>query len=284
MLNGDFLRLWALGDELAHAEGPLAARRLHRRPSRRPRASLSARPIGDSAERRPAARSASVEPTSVQVCVAPLPSSRISAVRPKAKRLGLGVDLDHDRVVQPLLQPLDPRLEVGLVLLGDVVLGVLLEVAQLARGLDPRAISRRAGPSSCAISALGPRSPQRVIGSRSARRRHAPSLAETRASALGRRRRRARSRSPATLTSAGAPGREDTPDHSAGGPGEGLAENEAGAVEEGLVDGLQLGLARRVGPSMTRWPSPAARRSACLGRRIGGGGWRYSLVSPSEVC
>src|SRR6188472_4029923 len=47
-------------------------------------------------------------------------------------------DLDHDRVPQPFLEALDPRLHVGLVLFGDVILGVLLQVALLARDLDPR--------------------------------------------------------------------------------------------------------------------------------------------------
>ena len=97
-----------------------------------------ARPIGDSAERRPSARLASVEPTRVQVLTSPLASSSTSAVRPKAKVSAFVVDLDHDRGAQPLAQSLDLGLEMGLVLLGDVVLGVLLEVAFLARDLDPR--------------------------------------------------------------------------------------------------------------------------------------------------
>ena len=46
---------------------------------------ISARPIGDSAESRPSARLASVEPTRVQTFDFPLLSSRISALRPKAK-------------------------------------------------------------------------------------------------------------------------------------------------------------------------------------------------------
>ncbi len=102
-------------------------------------ASISARPIGDSAESRPSARFASVEPTRVQALVSPLDSSRTSAVRPKVKvSPSMLVDLDHDRVAQPFLQPLDPRLHVRLVLFGDVILGVLLEVALLAGDLDPR--------------------------------------------------------------------------------------------------------------------------------------------------
>ena len=60
-------------------------------------------------------------------------------MRPKEKAsLSMLGDLDHDRVPQPFLQPLDPRLQVRLVLFGDVILGVLLEVALLAGDLDPR--------------------------------------------------------------------------------------------------------------------------------------------------
>src|SRR4051794_2870966 len=59
---------------------------------------------------------------------------------------GRPVGLDDDGVVEPLAQAFDPRLEVGLVLFGDVVLGVLLEVAFLARDLDPRRHRLAAGP------------------------------------------------------------------------------------------------------------------------------------------
>src|SRR5579875_1435024 len=46
--------------------------------------------------------------------------------------------LRHDaRVLQPFLERRDPRLEVGLVVLRRVVLGVLGDVAELARGADP---------------------------------------------------------------------------------------------------------------------------------------------------
>ena len=100
---------------------------------------ISARPIGDSAERRPSARLASVEPTRVQALVSPLDSSsdlgRAAEGEGVARRC---VDLDHDRVPQPFLEPLDPRLQVRLVLFGDVILGVLLEVALLAGDFDPR--------------------------------------------------------------------------------------------------------------------------------------------------
>ncbi len=56
-----------------------------------------------------------------------------------AEREGVGavVDLDHDRVPQPHPEALDLRLQVGLILLGDVVIGVLLEIAELPRRLDP---------------------------------------------------------------------------------------------------------------------------------------------------
>ena len=49
-----------------------------------------------------------------------------------------GVGLDDDRVFEPFAQALDPRLHMRLVLFGDVVLGVLLEVAFVAGGFDPR--------------------------------------------------------------------------------------------------------------------------------------------------
>ena len=87
----------------------------------------------------PAARSASVEPTRVQVLTLPLASSSTSAVRPKAKASAAAPSTSTTTALsQPLAQALDPGLEVRLVLLGDVVLGVLLEVALLAGGLDPR--------------------------------------------------------------------------------------------------------------------------------------------------
>ena len=52
----------------------------------------------------------------------------------------LGVDLllvDDRRAAQPLLELGDPLLEQGLLVLGVVVLGVLRDVAELARLLDP---------------------------------------------------------------------------------------------------------------------------------------------------
>ena len=51
--------------------------------------------------------------------------------------VGMSPCLDH-RVADLVAQPSDPRLEVRLVLLGGVILAVLLEVAPLACGLDPR--------------------------------------------------------------------------------------------------------------------------------------------------
>jgi len=54
------------------------------------------------------------------------------------------VHLDDDGVTQAHPQALDPGLEMGLVLLGDVVVGVLLQIAELAGGLDPFR-HRRAG-------------------------------------------------------------------------------------------------------------------------------------------
>src|SRR4051794_22076343 len=51
---------------------------------------------------------------------------------------------DDASVAQPLREPRDPGLEMGLVLLGRVVLGILLEVAVLTRGRDP--LGDRAAP------------------------------------------------------------------------------------------------------------------------------------------
>jgi hypothetical protein len=56
---------------------------------------------------------------------------------PEGEAVGALVDLDDDGVAQAGAQALDPRLQVRLVLLGDVVVGVLLQVAELAGGLDP---------------------------------------------------------------------------------------------------------------------------------------------------
>ena len=64
----------------------------------------------------------------------------------------VSVGLDDDCAVQPFPQPLDPRLQMGLVLFGDVVLGVLLEVAFLAGDLDPRRHRQPARPFQLPIS------------------------------------------------------------------------------------------------------------------------------------
>ena len=56
--------------------------------------------------------------------------------RPEAERAGARVRLHDDGAAQALAQAQDLRLEMSLVLLGDVVLGVLLQVAERARGLD----------------------------------------------------------------------------------------------------------------------------------------------------
>ena len=74
-------------------------------------------------------------------------------MRPKAKVGVVRRGLDHDRVAQPLPQALDPRLEVRLVVLGDVVLGVLLEVAELARREE--AFAHRAPPVGLELLELG---------------------------------------------------------------------------------------------------------------------------------
>ena len=54
-------------------------------------------------------------------------------MRPQREGVVGHVGLDDDGVAQPLAQELDLRLQVRLVLLGDVVLGVLLEVAEVPR-------------------------------------------------------------------------------------------------------------------------------------------------------
>ena len=55
--------------------------------------------------------------------------------KPTTPPAGAGL-LDDHRVGDLLPQPLDARLEVGLVVLGVVVLAVLLQIAPLAGGLD----------------------------------------------------------------------------------------------------------------------------------------------------
>ncbi len=92
---------------------------------------------GDSADRRPSAGAASCELTIRQVCSAPS-WSRTTTVEPKPTIPPDGGRLlDDDRGGDLLAQPRDLRLEVGLLVLGVVVLAVLLQIAPLARGLDP---------------------------------------------------------------------------------------------------------------------------------------------------
>jgi hypothetical protein len=81
---------------------------------------------------------------------------------------GARLRLDDRRAAQPLTQPQDPRLQVRLVVLGDVVVRVLLEVTELACRVDARAaIASRPAPSSSAISASSARRPAGVIASTS---------------------------------------------------------------------------------------------------------------------
>src|SRR3954454_3419899 len=47
------------------------------------------------------------------------------------------IRLHHHRLAEPFAESLDSCLEMRLVVLGEVVLGVLLQVAELTRGLDP---------------------------------------------------------------------------------------------------------------------------------------------------
>jgi hypothetical protein len=61
--------------------------------------------------------------------------------------------LDHDRAAAQLAQPLDLRLQVRLGVLGVVVLGVLLEVAEVARRLD--ALRDRAATRGLELVQLG---------------------------------------------------------------------------------------------------------------------------------
>ena len=95
-------------------------------------------PTGDCADSLPSARSASVEPTIVHVWTPAAVHVEDLGGAPEAER-GIGrVALDDQGVALALAQSLDLRLEVSLVLLGDVVLGVLAEVAELSRGEDTR--------------------------------------------------------------------------------------------------------------------------------------------------
>ena len=65
----------------------------------------------------------------------------------------VGVVLDGDRMIQALAQGADPRLEQSLLVLRSVVLEVLREVAELARGLDR--LDRLLAPRAFQLGQLG---------------------------------------------------------------------------------------------------------------------------------
>ena len=88
---------------------------------------MSADPSGESGETPPTAE------ISTSIVVAVL--VRDLDDRPDAHVL-VRVVLDRDRVIQPLAQRADPRLEQTLLVLRRVVLEVLRQVAELARRLD----------------------------------------------------------------------------------------------------------------------------------------------------
>ena len=91
---------------------------------------------GDSTLSLPSAGSDSLALTSSCVLSRPLSASRtVTSSRADASAPAVGLD-DH-RAAAALLQAQDLRLQVRLGVLGVVVLGVLLEVAPRARGLDP---------------------------------------------------------------------------------------------------------------------------------------------------
>ena len=99
---------------------------------------IRARATGDSAERRPSAGAASWELTIFQVrSTAVLVAHEHAGAEADLALLRAGALLDDDGAGDLLAQPRDPRLEMGLVVLGVVVLAVLLQVAPLARDFDP---------------------------------------------------------------------------------------------------------------------------------------------------
>ena len=99
---------------------------------------ISALPIGDSLESLCSSGSASVEPTIWNFCESPDFWSLTWTIEPKLDLVGADFLLvDHGRAAQPLLELGDPLLEQRLLVLGVVVLGVLGDVAELARLLDP---------------------------------------------------------------------------------------------------------------------------------------------------
>ena len=98
----------------------------------------SALPIGDSLESLSSVGSASAEPTIWNFCESPDFWSLTWTLTPTETDVGVDVLLvDHGRAPQPLLELRDPLLEHRLLVLGVVVLGVLGDVAELARLLDP---------------------------------------------------------------------------------------------------------------------------------------------------
>ena len=99
-------------------------------------APLSACASGDSNESLPSDGFASNAGTSTNTSSRPDASSFTFTRLPSATTSGGGGAVLHVRAQQLLPQRGDARLEVRLLVLGVVVLGVLLEVAPLARGLD----------------------------------------------------------------------------------------------------------------------------------------------------
>ena len=100
---------------------------------------IRALPIGDSFESFCSSGSASVEPTIWNFCESP--DFLVFDVDDRADRDLVGADfllVDDRGPAQPLFELGDPPLEQRLLVLGVVVLGVLGDVAELARLLDPR--------------------------------------------------------------------------------------------------------------------------------------------------
>ena len=98
----------------------------------------SALPIGDSFESLSSVGSASAEPTIWNFFESPDFWSLTWTRTPTETDVGVDVLLvDDGRAAHPLLELGDPLLEQGLLVLGVVVLGVLHDVAELARLLDP---------------------------------------------------------------------------------------------------------------------------------------------------
>ena len=100
---------------------------------------IRALPIGDSFESLCSSGSASVEPTIWNFCESP--RLLVFDVDDGAEGDLVGADrllVDHGGAAQPLFELRDPALEQRLLVLGVVVLGVLGDVAEVARLLDPR--------------------------------------------------------------------------------------------------------------------------------------------------